>query len=183
VIAILDANVLYSARLRDFFVWLALENAFQAHWTAQIAEEWTRNLLQKRPEITRDKLERTQKLMEKALPNALLENIPSLNIILPDPNDSHVLEAAVHAKAAFIVTHNLRDFPESILEPYLVKAINPNDFVWHIIERTPNLVLNAIELQQANLQRPQISMDAMLLQLEAQGMVKVATWLRNQLLH
>jgi hypothetical protein len=119
--------------------------------------------------------------MEKALPNALLEDIPSLDVVLPDLNDNHVLEAAVYAKAAFIVTHNLRDFPDSILEPYSVKAISPNDFVWQIIERTPNLVLNAIKLQQANLQRPVISMEAMLLQLESQGLAQVATWLRDRL--
>jgi predicted nucleic acid-binding protein len=183
VIAVLDANVLYSARLRDFLIWLALENAYQAHWTAQITQEWTRNLLLKRPEVTRENLERTVKLMEKALPHALLEEIPSLDVVLPDSNDAHVLEAAVYAKAAFIVTHNLRDFPESKLEPYLVKAISPEDFVWQIVEHTPNLVLNAIKLQQANLQRPPISMDEMLMQLEAQGLVKVSAWLHNQLLH
>jgi predicted nucleic acid-binding protein len=181
VIAILDANVLYSARLRDFLIWLALENAYQAHWTPTITAEWTRNLLQKRPEIALENLARTQRLMEKALPNALLEDIPSLDVVLPDLNDNHVLEAAVYAKAAFIVTHNLRDFPDSILEPYSVKAISPNDFVWQIIERTPNLVLNAIKLQQANLQRPVISMEAMLLQLESQGLAQVATWLRDRL--
>lgn len=182
MIAILDANILYSARLRDFFVWLALENAYQAHWTPTITAEWTRNLLQKRPEIALENLERTQRLMDKALPNALLENIPSLDVVLPDPNDTHVLEAAVYAKAAFIVTHNLRDFPDSILKPYLVKAISPDDFIWQIVEYTPKLVLNAIQLQQANLQRPQISMNEMLMQLETQGLVKVATWLRDKLL-
>ncbi len=182
MIAILDANILYSARLRDFFIWLALQKAYQAHWTSEIQSEWKRNLLQKRPEILAANLERTQNLMDKALPDALLENVPRLEIMLPDVNDCHVLEAAVYARAGFIVTHNLRDFPQAILEPFGILALSPDEFVMRIVERTPNLVLNTIQMQLANLQRPPISMNAILLQLEEQGLVKSVVWLRGQLL-
>ncbi len=182
MIAVLDANVLYSARLRDFFIWLALQNAYQAHWTAEIQAEWKRNLLQNRPEILVANLERTQKLMDRALPDALLENVPRLEVILPDTNDIHVLEAAIYAQAGYVVTNNLRDFPQAILEPFGVIALGPDDFVMRILERTPNLVLKAIQMQVANLQRPPIGINTMLLQLEEQGLVKVVDWLRGQLL-
>ncbi len=182
MIAVLDANVLYSARLRDFFIWLALQKAYQAHWTTEIQTEWKRNLLLKRPDISMTNLERTQNLMEKALPDALLENVPRLEITLPDANDIHVLEAAVDAQAGFIVTNNLRDFPQAILEPFGILALSPDEFVMRIVKRKPNLVLNAIQMQLANLQRPPISMNAILLQLEEQGLVKSVVWLRGQLL-
>jgi hypothetical protein len=40
-----DACVLYPAPLRDFLMWLALSGAFRARWSAQIHDEWKRNLL------------------------------------------------------------------------------------------------------------------------------------------
>ena len=51
VVAILDANVLYSAPLRDLLLQLAYDGLYQARWTAEIDAEWTRNLLADRPDI------------------------------------------------------------------------------------------------------------------------------------
>lgn len=44
---VLDANVLYPAPLRDFLLRLALTGIYRARWTANIHEEWKRNLLLK----------------------------------------------------------------------------------------------------------------------------------------
>ncbi len=44
-----DACVLYPAPLRDFLMWLALTELFQAKWTEKIHEEWMRNVLKNRP--------------------------------------------------------------------------------------------------------------------------------------
>jgi hypothetical protein len=49
---------------------LALTGIFCAHWSAEVHEEWIRNLLKNRPDLSREKLERTRQLMEKALPDA-----------------------------------------------------------------------------------------------------------------
>ncbi len=42
---IIDACVLYSAPVRDLLVRLAQAGLIQARWTAEIHEEWMRNLL------------------------------------------------------------------------------------------------------------------------------------------
>ena len=180
MIALLDANVLYSSRLRDFFMWLALQNAFQAHWTTEIQNEWMRNLLLKRPKILASNLERTQRLMNLALPYALLENVPELDLILPDNGDVHVLSAAIFANANYIVTHNLKDFPNAILEPYGLKATSPDEFVLKVVKQTPDLILNAITMQQNNLQNPKLSNSELLKQLEEQGLGQVIQWVRQQ---
>ena len=165
--------------LRDLFIWLALNKTYRVHWTSEIQVEWTRNLLQNRPDISRAALERTQNLMNKALPDALLEFVPALDISLPDPNDTHVLEAAIHANATHIVTNNLRDFPNSSLEEFGIVALSPDDFVMCLIESTPELVLQAIQMQLANLKRPVLSLEQPLLEFEAQGLTQVVLWLQE----
>ena len=61
-----DANVLYPPELRNFLMYLALTGVFRAKWSADVHEEWMQNLLKNRPDLTREKLERTRHLMDKA---------------------------------------------------------------------------------------------------------------------
>src|SRR5271168_3522737 len=91
--AFYDANVLYPAELRNFLMHLALTGLFRAKWSAGVHEEWIRNLLKNRPDLTREKLERTRHLMDKALPDALVTGYDHLinSIELPDRDDRHGL--------------------------------------------------------------------------------------------
>ena len=57
--AVLDACVLYSASLRDLFMRLTVNLAFQPIWTETIHEEWMRNVLENRSDLTWEQLERT----------------------------------------------------------------------------------------------------------------------------
>ena len=63
--AFYDANVLYPAALRNLLMHLALIGLFRVKWSADVHEEWISNLLKKRPDLTREKLERTRILMDK----------------------------------------------------------------------------------------------------------------------
>lgn len=47
--AILDANVLYPNLLRDLMLSLAAAGLYHARWSAQINEEWSRNLVANLP--------------------------------------------------------------------------------------------------------------------------------------
>ena len=67
--ALYDANVLYSAPLRDLLVRLALTGTFQALWSDEIHDEWTRNVLNNRPDLTREQIERTRTMMDAAVQN------------------------------------------------------------------------------------------------------------------
>ena len=66
--ALLDANVLYPAGVRDILLRLADRGLFRPLWTAQIHDEWIRNLLSDRPELTADKLQRTRSTMDEHFP-------------------------------------------------------------------------------------------------------------------
>ena len=111
---VLDANVLYPAPLRDSLMHLRLTRAFQAHWTNQIHDEWTRNLKRVRPEITNAQLQRIRDLMNHHARDALVTGFEKRirGLTLPDPDDRHVLAAAIHVSATHIVTFNLKDFYE-----------------------------------------------------------------------
>lgn len=62
-----DANVLYPAPLRDLLMGLAATGLFHARWTAAIHDEWIRNVLQHRPELKPEKLERTRQFMDDTI--------------------------------------------------------------------------------------------------------------------
>jgi hypothetical protein len=62
--ALLDANVLYPAPIRDLLLQLAVDDLFQAKWTATIHAEWIEALLHKEPWRDRAALERTRQLMD-----------------------------------------------------------------------------------------------------------------------
>lgn len=122
---IYDACVLYPAPLRDLLLHLALTDLFRARWSDAIHDEWIRNLLAKRPDLTPAQLARTRRLMDQAAPDCLVTGHETLidQLRLPDPDDRHVLAAAIHCRARLIVTFNVNDFPPTALEPYGVEAL------------------------------------------------------------
>lgn len=108
-----DANVLYSKHIRSLLVELARSGLFRAKWSADIHREWIDALLKKRPDLERTRLERTRRLVDTSLPDALVVGYEDLisALSLPDPDDRHVLAAAIRCGASAIVTFNERHFP------------------------------------------------------------------------
>jgi predicted nucleic acid-binding protein len=105
-----DANVLYPNTLRDLLIRIAQSGTVQAKWTNAILDEMGRAL---RPDIPDEKLERLRELMNRAVRDCLVAGYEPLieGLKLPDPDDRHVLAAAIKAGAQVIVTRNLKDFP------------------------------------------------------------------------
>lgn len=128
--AVLDANVLYPFLTRDILLSLAAAGLYRPIWTAEIMDEWQRHLVANKPG-KKEAIARTAATMTKAFPEALVTGhdtlIPSLE--LPDPNDRHVLAAALLSGAGVIVTENLKDFPADKLSPYAIEAVSANSFV------------------------------------------------------
>ncbi len=172
--AFFDANVLYPSGLRNFLMHLALTGISRAHWSAAVHEEWIRNLLKNRPDLSRDKLERTRQLMDKAIPDALVTGYEHLidSIELPDRDDRHVLAAAIRSGASVIVTLNLSDFPSHALRNFRIEAQHPDDFVLALLETFPDLVLEAARTHRASLKNPPKTQDEYLAELDAQGLAK-----------
>ncbi len=179
--AFFDANVLYPSGLRNLLMHLALTGIFRAHWSAEVHDEWIRNLLRNRPDITRDKLERTRRLMDQAAPDALVTGYESLidSLELPDRDDRHVLAAAIRCGASVIVTLNLTDFPTPVLRNFRIEAQHPDDFVLALLDAFPDFVLEAARTHRASLKNPPKTQEEYLAELNAQGLEKSVSLLRD----
>ena len=154
--AIYDACVLYPAPLRDLLLRVALTDLFRARWTEEIHAEWVRSLLHQRPDLTPEKLRRTRELMDRSVPDCLVTGYEGLvsDLVLPDPDDRHVLAAAIRCQAGVIVTYNLADFPQAALDPYGISAQHPDEFLGHLFDLSPAAVCAAVRDQRLALSRP-----------------------------
>lgn len=162
--ALYDANVLHPASLRDLLIRLGATGLFRARWTERILDETIESILRRRPDLGADRLARTRSLMCEAVADCLVEGyeplIEALN--LPDPDDRHVLAAAIRCSAQVIVTSNLKDFPESALEPFNIEAQTPDVFVLHLVELAPARVATVVQQQASSLRAPTATVDELL---------------------
>jgi predicted nucleic acid-binding protein len=182
--AFYDANVLYPAELRNLLMHLALTGLFRAKWSADVHEEWISILLKKRPDLTRDKLERTRMLMDKHAVDALVTDyedlIPGLH--LPDPDDRHVLAAAIRGHADVIVTMNLWDFPSDIVGSFGIEVQHPDEFIVRLLDLAPGAVLAAAQNHRQSLKNPPKTSAEYLETLERQGLTQTVSVLREYML-
>lgn len=153
---IYDACVLYPAPLRDLLMHLALTCAYRARWSEQIHDEWTRNVLKNRPDVSKTQLDRTVGFMNQAIPDSLVSDYEPLvqGLDLPDEDDRHVLAAAIKCGASVIVTYNLKDFPAKILKRFEIEALHPDVFLSDIWDLDQAAVLKAVQKQRASLKNP-----------------------------
>ena len=125
--------MLYPAPVRDLLIETANTRVYRARWSDDIHDEWIRNLLANNKKATPDALARTRELMNAAVPDALITGYTPLidTLPLPDPDDRHVLAAAIVGRADVIVTTNLKDFPADALSPFGIEAQHPDEFLMH----------------------------------------------------
>lgn len=179
-VAVYDACVLFPAPSRDLLMHLAVSGLFRARWTARIHDEWMRNLLAKRPDLTAEQLERTRDLMDSSVPDCLVTDYEGLEaqLTLPDPNDRHVLAAAILCQTGTIVTFNLADFPEETLAPLGITAQHPDEFIEHAFGINPAAVIAAVRDHRASLAHPPKTVDELLDGYLKQGLVTAVGLLR-----
>jgi hypothetical protein len=175
-----DSWVLYPAPLRDLLMHVAVTDLFRAKWTDAIHEEWITGVLRARPDLTREQLHRTRDLMNSHVRLCLVTGYESLIevLTLSDPDDRHVLAAAILAGADHSVTFNLKDFPAEALASYGIEAQHPDEFIKHQLDLTVNIVC-AVKRHRASLKnRPKV-VEEYLTAVEAQGLTQTVAGLRK----
>ncbi len=142
-------------------MYLALADIFRACWTETIHQEWMRNVVRDYPNITWAHVEHVRDLMNAHVQDCLVTGYEGLisALILPYPDDRHVLAAAVRTGADVIVTANLADFPDEVLVPFAIEAQHPDDFILHLFDLAPTSVCLAAKRQRESLKRPPKTVD------------------------
>ena len=178
-----DANVLHPPGTRDLLIRLGQTGLFRARWTEQILDEMISSIRRRRPDLDKQRLARTQKLMCEAVPNCLVTGYESLidGLTLPDPDDRHVLAAALRCSAQVIVTSNLSDFPASALERFNIEAQSPDQFVLDLVDLAPGRVASVVQEQSAALRNPERTVEDLLDSLSDNGLPRTVAALRSSL--
>ncbi|MHA6347036.1 RSP_2648 family PIN domain-containing protein [Roseivivax sp. CAU 1761] len=138
---LIDACVLYPTVMREVMLGVAAGGAYTPLWSARLLEEWARAARRLGPEGEASARAEIAQLRAD-WPEAEIVWPPSLEarLWLPDPNDVHVLAAAVAGSADAIVTVNAKDFPRGTLAEEGLLRIDPDAFLMARWQAQPDLV-------------------------------------------
>ncbi len=181
-VVILDANVLYPFRVRDVLLTFAHEGLFRARFTEEIMYEWTKNLVQQKPEL--EESVKSQALMiRKTFDECFVTGHMSLidGLEMPDKDDRHVLAAAIRCSAQVIVTENRRDFPPDLLEEYDIEALGADDMLVSTYELFPVEAARALGRLRRRYKNPSMTVSEFLLDLTRAGLPKLAAVARRDI--
>jgi hypothetical protein len=154
--AVLDANVIYPAFLRDILLRLAASGLYLPHWTARIHDEWMRNIIRDRPDLSPTAFARTRTSMDAHFPSALVTGYEQLETCFEDVDagDRHVAAAALMAGATRIITLNLKHFPGHALAVHGIVPMHPDEFVVRLVHGDAVTVRGVLERHRAGLHKP-----------------------------
>lgn len=144
--AALDANVLFPTILREILMDVAAVGLFQPVWSPRILAEWRHAAARLGPD--QDAVAGAEiALLRDRFPNAAKpdDGDRAIDLDLPDPADRHVIEAALAGDATYIVTANLRDFPQRAMAPLGLRAIHPDAFLLDLHACDASVVAAAVD--------------------------------------
>jgi predicted nucleic acid-binding protein len=174
-IILFDANVFFGVRLRSLMLFLAETGLFLARWTEKINDEWIRNIHRKQA-IPLETLEQLRVLVNRSVPDCLVTDFEAIeaSLELPDPNDRHVLAAALKAQADLIITFNGKDFPEAVLDPLGLRASHPDEFLMTMLDSAPTIFAQAVQRDFSHYNAPPFTSAQYVSALHRAGVVKTA---------
>lgn len=138
---LIDACVLYPTVMREVVLGVAAKGLFDPRWSPRILEEWARAARKIGPQgetIARGEIA----AITARFPRAQVQ-IPQgveARLWLPDPNDIHVLAAAVGCSADAIMTVNAKDFPRNELADEGLQRVDPDGFLVDLAIQNPDAV-------------------------------------------
>lgn len=172
--ALIDANVLACGTRRNIILSLAEAGFFRPRWSDRILDETVGAIAK----ITKGGANtiKQRSAMERAFPEASVTGYSGLEagLELPDPDDRHVLAAAIATSAQVIVTENLKDFPSEHLAPFDIDAISADEFISDAIELDPLAAVAAMRKMRERFKNPEMDAEALLQLIKARKLFQTA---------
>ncbi len=167
--ALLDTSVLWPSLQRDFLLSLAVEGLYRPIWSRAILGELTGVEAAKRvgrgaePEQAHRAVEHLVRQMEWAFDDACVVGWEPLDGAygLPDPNDEHLVAAAVVGGAGVIVSDNVKDLPSKLL-PDGLEVKTAAEFAADAVSVEPAVARRALETISMRYMNPRRTVDDLL---------------------
>lgn len=148
---VLDTCVLWPSLQRDFLLTMAIEGLYRPLWSsailAELEEHEARKLVRRgaRADQARASAESLISQLTTHFDDARVEGWEPLegSFGLPDPDDEHVVAAAVVGGAGAIVTDNVKDMPADRV-PRQIQVVRPAVFAAETVEISPERALRAL---------------------------------------
>lgn len=170
---VLDANVLFPFLKRDVLLSCAEQGMFRPRWTVKINEEWSSKAVLGGL-ITQAQAGHTLNCMRKAFPEAEITGYEHLidALTLPDPDDRHVLAAAIRIKADMIVTDNVKDFPPDVLAEFEIETSTADVFLANTVDLYKADAVKAISTARKRCKNPPYNKSEYMRLMLARGLVE-----------
>lgn len=157
--------------LADTLLRVAERELYRPLWSDRVLAEAVDAVLEIHPDLEPDRVTKRFAAMNDTFEDALVEGWEPIEatISLTDPDDRHVVAAAMRGRADSIVTANLRDFPADLMAPLGIAAVDPDDFLLDQLDLAPRIVLEVLREQAAHTRDPELAPTDLLTRLARAG--------------
>ena len=183
--SVVDACSLAGTLRRNLLLTLAEAEFFRLRWSIRILDETERAieriLVNRGAADPREHARRARVKMAKEFDEALVSDFEALIPAcksLPDPNDAHIVAAALKTQASIIVTENLRHFPRDVLDPLNLECKSADAFIADTLTLDIGRGVASLRTMRERLKKPSIGADDLLLKMEADGLSETVDVLR-----
>lgn len=144
--AVFDATCLFSKHTRHLLLGFCVHGIVLGRWSRELLAEAAGNLAKKLRGDSLEDLGRWLKREADLVRDGMVDDYADWldGLSLPDPDDTHVLAAAIACGATVIVTDNLKDFPAGYLGAYGIGVATPDDFAVSCIDANPVLATRVV---------------------------------------
>jgi predicted nucleic acid-binding protein len=183
--ALVDACALAGALKRNLLLSLAEAEFFRLRWSSPILDETERAIADilagKGDAAAAAHAARARAFMEVAFEEAMVSDFEIFMGVcgdLPDPDDAHVVAAALKTQAKVIVTDNLKDFPVDLMAAVNLDVRSSDAFIADAVALDHGKAVAAIRRMRERLKKPAKTPDLLLRDMEAAGLTETADTLR-----
>lgn len=172
--AFLDANVLHPAFLRGALLWFADARLLRPVWSKDVLIEWRRSVQRRFLDLDDGKLDLLLTAFTGHFPDAEVSGYEAFIDVLelPDPDDRHVLAAAIVGRCHGIITANLKHFPEEVVSTYGIEVVHPDEFIVNIIDIDEDKAIGACKRHREAMTRSKPTVDEYLERFEICGLIQ-----------